>query len=535
MKKGFLSASLAVILTASAVYSVSIQNVHAANESNKNVSVAAQEQRLSTKGIHDLEFKHFSKMQEVENVMPLAFSKDITNIVATSTTKQDKSNNISDVIVVQDNVPYYEERTTDSDIFGELNAGDKIKMYGVTPNFVTTEIDGVVRYVETRYIDLSTSKLDKNALNDLWKKMRDLGITPAGKYTSKVPTTKPKEPPVEPEKPTEQPVKPTELSKNKDTATFVYLKDEEENEDNPYRIKALDYNVNTSTKLYSKASTSSTVLATISEGETLKVSSTNQKFVAEKRKSVNEWLEVMHNGQKAYVKRQDISTNYKVYISPSASKWNYNEHNSNGITNDNYYPDYNSGSYVTINNIMHDPIYDLLKAGTSVSPSAITNSSVLKPKAGTGASTTSYIPSTGTASGDGWKAPTYTKNYESGLFKSVLHRDLGFRNTWDHMGVVFETTDGSRLDVLAVDPAQYKAIFEVKGLTKKEGYRIKEMLKIVIPFFLDKSISSEGAKVHTDFIAYTQSSSSVEKATQYKGFKAKFVKTATDTYELRMY
>lgn len=481
---------------------------------------------------------------------------------------KDKANNISDVIVVEDNVPYYEEQSLDSAIIGKLKAGDKIKMYGYTPELITTEIDGTLGFVETRFIDLSISKLSRNEIEKLWLEMNELGIVAAGKYTESskagknsdgyredaydwyialhkkifgldkggtTPPEKPTEPtkpPLEPEKPTESPVKPSE---NKDTVTYVYLKDSEADKSDPYRIKALDYNVNTSTKLYSTASTSATVLATVAEGGKLKVSSTNPQFVAKTLKTPNEWLEVIYNGQKAYVKRKDISTNYKVYISPSASTWNYNKNKSNGLTNENYYPDYNSGSYVTINNIKHDPIYDLLNVGTSVLPSAITNSSILKPKAGTGASTISYIPSTGTASGDGWKAPTFTKNYESGLFKIVLPNDLGFRNTFDHMGVVFETTDGSRLDVLALDPSVYKGAFEVKGLTKKESYRTKEMLKIVIPFFLDKSSSSEGAKVHTDFIKYTESGSSVEKVVDYKGFKAKFEKVTTDKYKLYMY
>lgn len=506
MKKGFLTASLAVILTASAFYPVSMQEVSAANESNKN------------------------EMQ--------AFSKDNTYTFATANAGKEIPNNISDVIVVQDDVPYYEEQSTDSAIIGELKAGDKIKMYAYTPELITTEIDGVLGFVETRFIDLSTSKLDKNELNDLWGKMRDLGITPAGKYTGNVQTPETATKPTETTTPSvkkDTVTKTTKPSENKDTVTYVYLDKQYEDKFDPYRIKVLDYNVIVSTNLNSTASTSSTVLATIAEGEKLKVSSTNDKFVLNKRKSLNEWLEVMYNGQKGYVKRQDISTNYKVYISPSASTWNYNRIAGNGGMKSSYYPGYNSGSYVTINNIAHDPIYDLLDAGTSVLPSAVTNSSILKPKAGTGASTITYIPSTGTASGDGWKAPTFTKNYESGIFKYIFAVDLGFRNTSDHFGVVFETTDGSRLDVFTVDPSVIQAFFEIKGLTKKESYRTKEMLKVVIPFFLDKSISNEGAKIHKDFIAYIESGSNVEKVVQYKGIKAKFVKSATDTYELWMY
>ncbi|MFJ7738231.1 S9 family peptidase [Lysinibacillus sp. NPDC097287] len=54
MKKRFLSASLAVILTASAVYPVTMQEVRAVNEPNKSVLAETQEDRLSVKGFLDL-------------------------------------------------------------------------------------------------------------------------------------------------------------------------------------------------------------------------------------------------------------------------------------------------------------------------------------------------------------------------------------------------------------------------------------------------------------------------------------------------
>lgn len=54
MKKRFLSASFAVILTASAVYPVTMQEVRAVNESNKSLLAATQEERLSVQGFLDL-------------------------------------------------------------------------------------------------------------------------------------------------------------------------------------------------------------------------------------------------------------------------------------------------------------------------------------------------------------------------------------------------------------------------------------------------------------------------------------------------
>ena len=54
MKKRFLSASLAVILTASAVYPVTMQEVRAVNEPKKSVLAATQEERLTVKEFLDL-------------------------------------------------------------------------------------------------------------------------------------------------------------------------------------------------------------------------------------------------------------------------------------------------------------------------------------------------------------------------------------------------------------------------------------------------------------------------------------------------
>lgn len=54
MKKRFLSASLALILTASAVYPATIQDVRAVSEPNKSVLEATQEERLSVKEFLDL-------------------------------------------------------------------------------------------------------------------------------------------------------------------------------------------------------------------------------------------------------------------------------------------------------------------------------------------------------------------------------------------------------------------------------------------------------------------------------------------------
>ena len=54
MKKRFLSASLAVILTASAVYPVSMQEVRATNEPNKSDFAIAQEKRVTAKEFLDL-------------------------------------------------------------------------------------------------------------------------------------------------------------------------------------------------------------------------------------------------------------------------------------------------------------------------------------------------------------------------------------------------------------------------------------------------------------------------------------------------
>lgn len=54
MKKRFLSASLALILTASVVYPATIQDVRAANEPNSKVLEATQEERLSAKEFLDL-------------------------------------------------------------------------------------------------------------------------------------------------------------------------------------------------------------------------------------------------------------------------------------------------------------------------------------------------------------------------------------------------------------------------------------------------------------------------------------------------
>lgn len=353
----------------------------------------------------------------------------------------------------------------------------------------------------------------------------------------------------EPVPPVVSPNKPIENgdSKYKDTVKYVQLPSSSENKKNPFEITSDSYTViKDGVKSYDSPSTSAKVNATYSAGD--KISSTTRNFDFVKNHYASstkplEWImvqEVSDAGRTfSYVKRSDLVTNYIVYVSPSASNWKH-DHNTGNTSSISTFkgtpttPNFDSADYVTSVVTKHDPIYNMLAAGTSLTPTGTSNSSVKKPKAGTGASTSEYIPSTGTASGDGWVAPTLTKKYKVDRVEfSMDFESIGmYWNPTEHMGSIFLTGDGSRLDVIAVNGEETKARFTLTNVNTKESYRSKEMLKVVLPYFFKDNTNDEINKVHADFMTYISSGKTSDVTKSYKGFKAVFMKTESNKYRL---
>ncbi|MGN7479525.1 hypothetical protein ACTHOQ_16970 [Solibacillus silvestris] len=335
-------------------------------------------------------------------------------------------------------------------------------------------------------------------------------------------------------------------SKYTDTVKYVHLPSSSENKRKPFEITATSYTViKDGVKAYDAPSTSAKVNTIYNAGDQVRSSSRNFDFVKSHYASSTkplEWIlvnELDNSGWViSYIKRSDLVTNYTVYVSPSAKNWKYDHRTANTSSLSMFkgtptVPMFDSADYVTNVVTTHDPIYNMLPAGTSIVPTGASNSSVKKPKAGTGASTLEYIPSTGTASRDGWVAPKLTMKYSDYRLFTMDFESIGlYWNPTQHMGSIFITGDGSRLDVIAVNREETKARFVLTNVNTKESYRSKEMLKVVLPYFLMNNTEKEINQVHRDFMKYVSNGKKPEVTKQYKGFKAVFMKTEADKYRL---
>lgn len=521
----------------------------------------------------------------------LVVSVMLGSIVMMGLNSQDKANGLSEVYITENDVTVYKENK--KDIITTLQKGDKVTMFNATVEYTSIKINNTVGFVETRFVDLSTANISEETKIHLWSSMQELGLI------NKVPTydgaskadvnnseallynwhvkimnkllgkdgktlpTEPKTPvvdeptppiveePVDVEEPTPTPpvVEPTPVepvSKYTDTFKYIYLT--EENKQKPFEITTRTYTVvNDSVKAYDSPSTSAKVNAIYNAGDEVKQSSENFKYVKNHyatKNSAIEWVvvqEMTNSGWVySYIKRSDLVSNYTIYVSPSAKNWKY-DHSSANVSAEAMFsgkliaPMYDSADYVTNPSTMHDPVYNTLPAGTSIAPTGVSNSSIQKPKAGTGASSLKYIPSTGTAAGDGWVAPSLNnKKYNADRFEFTMDFEaIGmYWNPTQHMGSIFITGDGSRLDVMAVNQEVTKARFVLTNVNTKESYRSKEMLKVVLPYFFKNNTATEVNQVHSDFMSYISSGKTTEVKKQYKGFSAVFIKESSKEYRL---
>lgn len=137
MKKRFLSASLAVILTASVVYPVSIQEVRAANEAS-NV-IVAQEERLTAKeflelAVTSLTFQHGSqamrqeimdkwvKEGELQNLSTAIKRDEVARILVRALDKEEKEASLADYLEKANKLGLFKGISENSDTISKQDA-----------------------------------------------------------------------------------------------------------------------------------------------------------------------------------------------------------------------------------------------------------------------------------------------------------------------------------------------------------------------------------------------------------------------------